>query len=195
MFVQDNVCFPCSALTKRSVTQPCVGQVLGDSFAEIESLGMPEHFCEDELLFILNSDKRWVQHCAHSRSSMLTTHYYTVINGFGCLLISLILSEASVIVKALVLLHCWSINFSLLCSAPVIRKSLTLKYYAKKILYFLRQQNILKSLKTFLEQPADQQSALEGEAWIRASPLKGSSIQHFSDHWQHWGFFVQLLLK
>lgn len=95
---------------------------------------------------------------------MLTTHYYTVINGFGCLLISLILSEASVIVKALVLLHCWSINFSLLCSAPVIRKSLTLKYYAKKILYFLRQQNILKSLKTFLEQPADQQSALEGEA-------------------------------
>lgn len=45
-------------LTQKSVTQPCVGQVLGDSFAEIESLGMPEHFCEDELLFILNSDKR-----------------------------------------------------------------------------------------------------------------------------------------
>lgn len=45
-------------LTKKSLTQPCVGQVLGDSFAEIESLGMPEHFCEDELLFILNSDKR-----------------------------------------------------------------------------------------------------------------------------------------
>lgn len=185
MFVQDNVHFPCSALTKRFVTQPCVGQVLGDSFAEIESLGMPEHFCEDELLFILNSDKRWVQHCAHSQSSMLTTHYYTVINGFGFLLISLILSEASVIVKALVLLRCS--HFSLLCSAPVIRKSLTLKYYAKKILYFLRQQNILKSLKTFLEQPADQQSALEGEAWIRVSPRKGSNIQRFSDHWQHWG--------
>lgn len=57
-FVQDDVRSPCSALTKRSVMQPCVGQVLGDSFAEIESLGMPEHFCEDELLFILNSDKR-----------------------------------------------------------------------------------------------------------------------------------------
>lgn len=45
-------------LSQKCVTQPCVGQVLGDSFAEIESLGMPEHFCEDELLFILNSDKR-----------------------------------------------------------------------------------------------------------------------------------------
>ena len=55
-------------------------------------------------------------------------------------------------------------NVSLFCSAPIFRKSLTLKYYAKKILYFLRQQNILKSLKTFLEQPAEQQSALEGEA-------------------------------
>ncbi|KAG8011895.1 F-box only protein 21 [Nibea albiflora] len=92
-----------SKLTQRSVTQPCVGQVLGDSFAEIESLGMPEHFCEDELLFILNTDKR---------------------------------------------------------------KSLTLKYYAKKILYFLRQQNILKRLKTFLEQPAEEQSALEGAVLV-----------------------------
>uniref|UniRef100_A0A8C6PNK9 F-box protein 21 n=1 Tax=Nothobranchius furzeri TaxID=105023 RepID=A0A8C6PNK9_NOTFU len=72
-------------------------------FTEIESLGMPEHFCEDELLFILNSDKR---------------------------------------------------------------KSLTLKYYARKILYFLRQQNILRSLKTFLEQPAEQQSALEGAVLV-----------------------------
>lgn len=44
------------------------------------------------------------------------------------------------------------------------RKSLTLKYYARKILYFLRQQNILRSLKTFLEQPEEQQSALEGKA-------------------------------
>uniref|UniRef100_A0A8D3AJ23 F-box protein 21 n=1 Tax=Scophthalmus maximus TaxID=52904 RepID=A0A8D3AJ23_SCOMX len=69
----------------------------------IESLGMPEHFCEDELLFILNSDKR---------------------------------------------------------------KSLTLKYYAKKILYFLRQQNILRSLRTFLEQPAERQSALEGAVLV-----------------------------
>ncbi|CAG08150.1 unnamed protein product, partial [Tetraodon nigroviridis] len=86
------------SISKRFFTE-VVSQVLGDSFAEIESLGMPEHFCEDELLFILNSDKR---------------------------------------------------------------KNLTLKYYAKKILYFLRQQNILRSLKSFLERPAEQQSALEG---------------------------------
>lgn len=56
--MRTNVSVLHSKLTQRSVTQPCVGQVLGDSFAEIESLGMPEHFCEDELLFILNSDKR-----------------------------------------------------------------------------------------------------------------------------------------
>lgn len=71
------------------------------------------------------------------------------------------------ITKALVVLHPLTLE-SLMSpsfrSAPIIRKSLTLKYYAKKILYFLRQQNILKSLKTFLEQPADEQSALEGEA-------------------------------
>lgn len=58
MVVHEYVRFLCSTLTQRSVTQPCIGQVLGDSFAEIESLGMPEHFCEDELLFILNTDKR-----------------------------------------------------------------------------------------------------------------------------------------
>uniref|UniRef100_A0A8D0AQQ8 F-box protein 21 n=1 Tax=Sander lucioperca TaxID=283035 RepID=A0A8D0AQQ8_SANLU len=103
----------------RSVSQPCVGQVLGDSFAEIESLGMPEHFCEDELLFILNSDKR---------------------------------------------------------------KSLTLKYYAKKILYFLRQQNILRSLKTFLEQPAEQQSALEGAILVDqyCNPLADITLNNIS---------------
>ncbi|MGH0143173.1 UNVERIFIED_CONTAM: hypothetical protein FKN15_077905 [Acipenser sinensis] len=39
------------------VEVPCVGQVLGDSFKELESLGAPEHFCEDELISILNSDK------------------------------------------------------------------------------------------------------------------------------------------
>ncbi|XP_029016423.1 F-box only protein 21 isoform X3 [Betta splendens] len=87
------------SISKRFFTEV----VLGDSFAEIEALGMPEHFCEDELLFILNFDKR---------------------------------------------------------------KSLTLKYYAKKILYFLRQQNILRSLKSFLEQPAEQQSALEGAVLV-----------------------------
>uniref|UniRef100_A0A8C5N6K3 Hemimethylated DNA-binding domain-containing protein n=1 Tax=Gouania willdenowi TaxID=441366 RepID=A0A8C5N6K3_GOUWI len=92
------------SMSKRFFTEvPCIGQVLGDSFAEIESLGMPEHFCEDELLFILNSDKR---------------------------------------------------------------KSLTLKYYAEKILYFLRQQNILKSLKDFLEKLAEQQSPLEGAVLV-----------------------------
>ncbi|XP_029916031.1 F-box only protein 21 isoform X2 [Myripristis murdjan] len=93
--------------------------VLGDSFAEIESLGAPEHFCEDELLFILNSDKR---------------------------------------------------------------KSLTLKYYAKKILYFLRQQNILRSLKTFLEQPAEQQSALEGAVLVDqyCNPLADVTLESIS---------------
>uniref|UniRef100_A0A8B9J9Z1 F-box protein 21 n=1 Tax=Astyanax mexicanus TaxID=7994 RepID=A0A8B9J9Z1_ASTMX len=84
------------SISKRFFTEV----VLGDSFTEIESLGAPEHFCEDELLSILNSDRR---------------------------------------------------------------KSLTLKYYAKKILYFLRQQNILRSLKAFLERPPEEQSALEGE--------------------------------
>lgn len=57
-----------------------------------------------------------------------------------------------------------AVNVSLFRFASIVRKSLTLKYYAKKILYFLRQQNILRSLKTFLEQPVEQQSALEGEA-------------------------------
>lgn len=56
--LSKGMCALCFTLTQGSVTQPCIGQVLGDSFAEIESLGMPEHFCEDELLFILNSDKR-----------------------------------------------------------------------------------------------------------------------------------------
>nr|XP_033810276.1 F-box only protein 21 isoform X2 [Geotrypetes seraphini]XP_033810277.1 F-box only protein 21 isoform X2 [Geotrypetes seraphini] len=46
------------------------------------------------------------------------------------------------------------------------RKGLTLKYYAKKILYFIRQQNILRSLKKFLEQPVEQQSFLEGAVLI-----------------------------
>ncbi|XP_008416118.1 F-box only protein 21 [Poecilia reticulata] len=108
------------SISKRFFTEvPCVGQVLGDSFAEIESLGMPEHFCEDELLFILNSDKR---------------------------------------------------------------KSLTLKYYAKKILYFLRQQNILRSLKTFLGQPTEQQSALEGAVLVDqyCNPLADVTLESIS---------------
>ncbi|KAF3695461.1 F-box only protein 21 [Channa argus] len=102
------------SISKRFFTEV----VLGDSFAEIESLGMPEHFCEDELLFILSSDKR---------------------------------------------------------------KSLTLKYYAKKILYFLRQQNILRSLKTFLEQPADQQSSLEGKKYrLYCNPLADVTLDSIS---------------
>lgn len=44
------------------------------------------------------------------------------------------------------------------------RKGLTWKYYAKKILYFLRQQNILKNLKEYLQRPAEQQSFLEGKS-------------------------------
>ncbi|XP_015268917.1 PREDICTED: F-box only protein 21 isoform X1 [Gekko japonicus] len=46
------------------------------------------------------------------------------------------------------------------------RKGLTWKYYAKKILYFLRQQNILKKLKAYLQRPADEQSFLEGAVLI-----------------------------
>ncbi|KAG7489889.1 F-box only protein 21 isoform X2 [Solea senegalensis] len=103
------------SISKRFFTEV----VLGDSFAEIESLGMPEHFCEDELLFILNTDKR---------------------------------------------------------------KSLTLKYYAKKILYFLRQQNILRSLKMFLEQPVEQQSALEGAVLVDqyCNPLADITLDSIS---------------
>ncbi|XP_030074049.1 F-box only protein 21 [Microcaecilia unicolor] len=59
------------------------------------------------------------------------------------------------------------------------RKGLTLKYYAKKILYFIRQQNILKSLKRFLEQPVDQQSFLEGAVLIDqyCNPLSDISLE------------------
>uniref|UniRef100_A0AAR2IW15 Hemimethylated DNA-binding domain-containing protein n=1 Tax=Pygocentrus nattereri TaxID=42514 RepID=A0AAR2IW15_PYGNA len=101
------------------LTLPCVGQVLGDSFTEIESLGAPEHFCEDELLSILNSDRR---------------------------------------------------------------KSLTLKYYAKKILYFLRQQNILRNLKAFLERPPGEQSALEGAVLVDqyCNPLADVTLESIS---------------
>ncbi|MGH0187587.1 UNVERIFIED_CONTAM: hypothetical protein FKN15_025984 [Acipenser sinensis] len=101
------------------VEVPCVGQVLGDSFKELESLGAPEHFCEDELISILNSDKR---------------------------------------------------------------KSLTLKYYAKKILYFLRQQNVLKSLKGFLRRSPDQHSPLEGAVLIDqyCNPLAEISLESIS---------------
>lgn len=88
-----------------------------------------------------------------------------------------------------VLLHRQTANASLLSH---IRKSLTLKYYAKKILYFLRQQNILKSMKSFLERPAEQQSALEGVALYTDSITntcshtvawpRGTTVVHFTLH-------------
>uniref|UniRef100_A0A8D2MPN3 Hemimethylated DNA-binding domain-containing protein n=1 Tax=Zonotrichia albicollis TaxID=44394 RepID=A0A8D2MPN3_ZONAL len=71
-----------------------------DGFSDIETLGCPSHFFEDELMCILNMEGR---------------------------------------------------------------KGLTWKYYAKKILYFLRQQNILKNLKEYLQRPTERQSFLEGE--------------------------------
>ncbi|CAL8331264.1 unnamed protein product [Arctogadus glacialis] len=123
------------SISKRFFTEvPCVGQVLGDSFAEIQSLGAPEHFCEDELLFILNSDK-------------------------------------------------W--------------KSLTLKYYAKKILYFLRQQNILRSLKLFLEQSPVQQSALEGAVLVDqyCNPLAEITVASISDQLEEITDKVQKMLR
>ncbi|XP_043825539.1 F-box only protein 21 [Dromiciops gliroides] len=76
---------------------PCNG------FSDIEDLGCPGHFFEDELMSILNMEGR---------------------------------------------------------------KALTWKYYAKKILYFLRQQKILKNLKAFLQRPEDHESFLEGAVLI-----------------------------
>ncbi|XP_013931286.1 PREDICTED: F-box only protein 21 [Thamnophis sirtalis] len=59
------------------------------------------------------------------------------------------------------------------------RKGLTWKYYAKKILYFLRQQNILKKLKTYLEYSADEQSFLEGAVLVDqyCNPLSDISLK------------------
>ncbi|XP_020669260.3 F-box only protein 21 isoform X2 [Pogona vitticeps] len=74
-----------------------------DGFSDIETLGCPSHFFEDELMSVLNMEGR---------------------------------------------------------------KGLTWKYYAKKILYFLRQQNILKKLKAYLKRPVDEQSFLEGAVLI-----------------------------
>lgn len=54
--------------------------------------------------------------------------------------------------------------FSLTYFCLFSRKALTWKYYAKKILYYLRQQKILNNLKAFLQQPDDYESYLEGEA-------------------------------
>ncbi|XP_053085209.1 F-box only protein 21 isoform X2 [Pangasianodon hypophthalmus] len=68
------------------------------------------------------------------------------------------------------------------CVCLSFRKSLTLKYYAKKILYFLRQQNILRSLKVFLERPPEQQSALEGAVLVDqyCNPLADVTLESIS---------------
>ncbi|XP_078523250.1 F-box only protein 21 isoform X2 [Lissotriton helveticus] len=67
-------------------------------------------------------------------------------------------------------------------SEHVRRKALTLKYYAKKILYFLRQQNILKNLKAFLERSPECQSLLEGAVLIDqyCNPLSDVSLESVS---------------
>uniref|UniRef100_A0A7N4NZU4 F-box protein 21 n=1 Tax=Sarcophilus harrisii TaxID=9305 RepID=A0A7N4NZU4_SARHA len=87
---------------------PCNG------FSDIEDLGCPGHFFEDELMSILNMEGR---------------------------------------------------------------KALTWKYYAKKILYFLRQQKILKNLKAFLQRPEDHESFLEGGAMITESELQSQVLE------------------
>lgn len=55
---------------------------------------------------------------------------------------------------------------------------MTWKYYAKKILYYLRQQKILNNLKAFLQQPDDYESYLEGGSVCvcRWGPLLLSSL-------------------
>lgn len=83
--------FPPQVLTLRA-SQPCVGQVLGDSFTEIESLGAPEHFCEDELLSILNSDRRSDQTVIHESfiSFLFVIFYNTSIYKLSaCICVSL----------------------------------------------------------------------------------------------------------
>ncbi|XP_070131530.1 F-box only protein 21 isoform X10 [Equus przewalskii] len=59
------------------------------------------------------------------------------------------------------------------------RKALTWKYYAKKILYYLRQQKILNNLKAFLQQPDDYESYLEGAIYIDqyCNPLSDISLK------------------
>ncbi|RXM92667.1 F-box only protein 21 [Acipenser ruthenus] len=66
---------------------------------------------------------------------------------------------------------------SLQCGVIVKRK-----YYAKKILYFLRQQNVLKSLKGFLVRSPDQHSPLEGAVLIDqyCNPLAEISLESIS---------------
>nr|KAF6465098.1 F-box protein 21 [Rousettus aegyptiacus] len=59
------------------------------------------------------------------------------------------------------------------------RKALTWKYYAKKILYYLRQQKILNNLKAFLQHSDDFESYLEGAVYIDqyCNPLSEISLK------------------
>ncbi|XP_043924225.1 F-box only protein 21 isoform X2 [Protopterus annectens] len=61
---------------------------------------------------------------------------------------------------------------------------LTWKYYAKKILYFLRQQTIMKNFKEFLQQSQNQQSVLEGAVFVDqyCNPLEDISIESIQSH-------------
>lgn len=64
--------------------------------------------------------------------------------------------------KKLITQHC---NIFILTDLRFVfsRKALTWKYYAKKILYYLRQQKILNNLKAFLQHSDDYESYLEGK--------------------------------
>lgn len=74
------------------------------------------------------------------------------------------------------------------------RKGLTWKYYAKKILYFLRQQNILKNLKEYLQRPADQQSFLEGKSLAEVPRRALNSFPSLLFHSER-GFFAYISIS
>lgn len=80
---------------------------------------------------------------------------------------------------------------------------MTWKYYAKKILYYLRQQKILNNLKAFLQHSDDYESYLEGETlaalsqwaaklcleqwWKLMSPQWKSQLSHMGFwSWSVW---------
>uniref|UniRef100_A0A6I8SJ44 F-box protein 21 n=1 Tax=Xenopus tropicalis TaxID=8364 RepID=A0A6I8SJ44_XENTR len=89
-----------ASFTKQLVVEhriPC------ESYNDLDSLGYPAHFVEDELLAIVNSENR---------------------------------------------------------------KCLSLKYCAKKLLYFMRQEATMCRLKDFLQQPVEHQDILEGAVLI-----------------------------
>lgn len=63
---------------------------------------------------------------------------------------------------------------------------MTWKYYAKKILYYLRQQKILNNLKAFLQHSDDYESYLEGEALTTLSAhsyaVRGAGVELLGEH-------------